>query len=295
MRRRTKTIISSVLAALSLLGVSVCGASLVLPEANVFYTSFEEPDYTLGSLYGQNGWVRNGSTVDASGLVVAGGTDGDPAAPAGNQMAKLLNAKSGSITYGGAPYASLKFTNTPLTEKLYFSAVTGFSGTISESTGLISRFYLNNSTDNFFGAAFGIHQDGGELRFFTMFPGGTGNATAVSFGTELAQENVFYRFEVDMDIIAKSYEIRVYDYVTNELLASSDEGRFRGDRAATIDYVRLGNSSNPATNGDDFVTYYDEIWISTNPIPEPSLVGVFVGAAALAAVVARRRLRVIEK
>ncbi len=246
-----------------LMVASIYGAPVVLPEANLFSTSFEEPDYLPGTVYGQNGWTRSGTTVDTPGMVIEDGTGAPLSAPDGTQMLQLSNPNG---QYGTGPYANLKFTEEAATDRLYFSAVTAFSGSITANTGLISRFYLNNTSDNFYGAAFGIHQQGGELRFFYL----NAKNEYVSFGEALAEADTFYRFEADLDITGLSYVVRVYDYEENTLIASTDKGFFRASKAIDINYLRITNSSNYNTNGDNYVTYYDQIWISTLPIPEGS-------------------------
>jgi len=263
----------------------VIGAPLLLPPASVLYTSFEEndtPPYFAGRLDGQNGWLLKGSTVQSSAQVVIGGSGGNPPSPDGLQMVALRNAKNNQGVFAGPPKVSLQFATTPYTDSLYFSGLTGFSGTLTEATGVISRFYLNG-TNEFNGVIFGLQKSGDDVRFFYN----NGNA-AVSFGDSVASADTFYRFEVDVDIAGKKFDIRVYDYATNTLLGSSQDAAFRGD-TASLSYLRLNNLSNPPTNGDDFATYYDQVWISTNPIPEPAAVSLLFGSGFLMMLFLRHR------
>ncbi|MDQ8194777.1 hypothetical protein QEH59_10095 [Coraliomargarita sp. SDUM461004] len=282
MKNKTKLITSLVFAA-SFMGARLLGA-LVVPDDNVYYTSFETPDYALGNVVGQDGWTLSGTTATTAAEIVV---NGEVDYLGGDQMLRLKNATWPSGTPRGTPIVNNEFTDTAMTDKLYFSGVTAFSGTITENeTGIISRFYLNNASNSFYGAAFGIHQDitnDNELHFFYMNTSGS----AVSFGTAQAAADTFYRFEIDMDIAAKSYEIKVFDYESDSLIATSDSGVFRGDTAMSINYLRVSNSSSITT--DNYETYYDEIVISSTPIPESRSLPVYLGLASFLFVLNRRR------
>lgn len=287
MKSTTRLLCAVIASALSLLP-TLDAAPLLLPEADLFYTSFESdgtPPYSPGMLRNQNGWVRNGTLVDAAGEVVVGGTGGYPSSPDGSQMVRLVNALNGSGAHGGSPIMSVNFASEAVTDKLYFSGVTGFSGTITEETKIISRMYLNNSSAEWMGVIVGIQQDAGKLRFFYTQQGNT--AVPTSFGAE-ASADAFYRFEVDVDIAGKSYAIRVYDSASDSLLASADDGAFRNNTAVTMNYLRINNLSNFPTTGDQFVTYYDQLWISTQAIPESSSLALIAGGAAIAFCIRRR-------
>lgn len=259
---------------ISTLGLIVCAASLlamaacgVAEEADVlFATSFENdeiPGYSEGTLKAQNEWVLSGA-VKASAEVVSGGTEGDPAAPDGHHLLRLKNLKDHFDKDKAGPYANLQFSQSPLTGQLHFSGLTAFSGSVSEKTGHISRIYLSEAGQfGFHGAALGIWQDQGELRFFVMDESNRGGkAHYVSFGDEHPKADTFYRFEADVDIVTKQYEVRVYDPATNRLLAESGSRKFRNKQEVAMNYLRLNNACNPSINGDDFTTYYDKIEIT---------------------------------
>lgn len=214
-----------------------------------------------------NGWKRANSTINDSAMVIAGGSEGAPAAPDGLQMLRLMNAKDDFGVSRGAPFASLKFVPTEVADRLSFSGMVGFTGDVSAKTGVIARFYLSNAekTEAFMGPSFGIWQEKGSLRFFhTKAPRGS----AVSFGEATIEIGKFYRFQLDINVRERSYKIRVYDVESGALLGSADDGRFRNDTAIGINYLRLNNQSDPAENGDDFITYFDQIQISAAPLSE---------------------------
>lgn len=246
-------------------------------EANVYYTSFEsneEPGYITGNLSGQNGWSA-GNQGGQRVVITGGGVN--PVAPNGLQLVSLD---------GTDLWQNLKFTDEALTERLYFSIASSISGTVTED-GLLTRLYLNNTSNGFHGAAFGIHREDGKLRFYTQFKDGSNNgSTRYTFGDVEASLDTFYRFEVDMDISGKSYLIRVYDFESGDLLAASADGGFRGDLSINIDYLRLNTSTNSA---NDITAYFDQVAISTTPIPEPSSLALLVGSGVLLFILAKRR------
>lgn len=288
MKKTSRLLFSACLMAALKLTPAVSAAPLILPPANVFYTSFESsgsPVYSAGALSGQNGWSLKGSTVNAAAQVIIGGSAGVPASPDGSQMVALRNAKNSQNVYAGSPKAALQFSTIAHADALYFSGITGYSGTISENTGVISRLYLND-TSEFNGVIFGLHQDGEEVRFFY-----NNGQTATSFGS-IATADTFYRFELDINIATKKFDIRVYSEADNLLLGSSTGAAFRGN-TATLSYLRLNNLSNPTGNGDDFVTYYDQIWISTQAIPEPATWGLLLGGCGFLMLAHRRPRRTV--
>jgi len=235
---------------------------------DLFETSFESgesPSYALGTIFGLNGWQRVNTTLNDAGMIIEGVKDGSPGAPDGTQMLRLTNAKGIFDIYRGAPYACIKIKSLETADQFSFSGVVGFSGDVSIKTGIISRFYLSNSekSNSFLGPAFGIWQERNALRFFyTKAPRGV----ATSFGDDTPVAGKLYRVELDVNVPERSYRIRVYDLENNTMIASADDGRFRNDTAIAINYLRLNNQSNPSENGDDFISYFDDIKISTTPL-----------------------------
>jgi len=255
---------------------NVGAADLTLPKAAVFFTSFEyeeTPAYSTNLSLDQMGWLKTKSFSRDAIKVIAGGMDGNPSAPDGHQMLKLESIRNPLVENpekeSGGPIISLKFSEKPLKDKLYFSGTTAFDGSIEGDTEIISRFYLNNATkeQEWLGIAFGIWNKKGERRFFyTKAPKGN----AADLGDAIARPGVFYRFELDVDIPNQSYHIRVYDFNDHSLLASADDGMFRTRIPVGLNYLRLQNmSDDQSAHGDIFSTYYDQIWIGTQPIAKP--------------------------
>lgn len=256
----------------------VSGAPEILPEANVFSTSFDAPQYSLGSVYGQDGWIKEGgsNTTNLSAEVI----DRDDM-----RMLKVSNGwNAKTLDWGGGGVASRLFAaDSPLTEKLYVSLVTAFDGTITAGDKLITRIHVTNSSNKFNGAVFGIRQVGEEIGFYY-----TDNNREYSFGTAAA--NVYYRFVVDMDIALKTYTVSVYDYLTNQLLASSGDAVFRSNSPSDITFLKLGNQNNDDPENDSYSSYFSNVWISTvPPIPEASTVSLLLGGVALCAVAVLKR------
>jgi len=243
------------------LAAPASAAPLVLPPADIFYTSFESnetPAYNTGTLIGQNGWV--GSTTSPYQIVANNVT---PGTPDGSQMVKITG--SNAIT-------SLTYASPALMGDLYFSALAAFNvSTVNLADTLISRMYLNNSSANFNGAGFGIRQVNSQYEFYYL----SSTNVATSFGSINASADTFYRFEADVDIDARKYVLRVYDYQTNVLLASASDLAFRNGGPDSFNYLRLQNVS------VDFSSYYDQVWLSTTPVPEPSTMAFLIGGGLL--------------
>lgn len=241
------------------------------PAEELFATSFEADEqspYLVGKLVDHEGWVLNGSGYKSAALVVAGGADDAPAAPDGKQMIRIENPQTIFDNGTGGPFVSYQFSGKPLKEALHFSGLTAFTGSITPETEVISRFYLTNASkkESFLGAAFGIWQKRGELKFFYT-TGSRGRMT--SLGEAMIEPGKFYRFEVNVNPEQRSFGIRVYDHGSGTLLASAEDGRFRGDVDVLINYLRMSNSSNTPTRGDKFAVYYDDIRIGKGTLPEP--------------------------
>ncbi len=241
------------------------------PTEELFATSFEadeEPPYLVGKLVDHEGWVLNGSGYKSAAQVVEGGADGAPVAPEGKQMIRIENPQTIFDNGTGGPFASYQFSRQPLKEALHFSGLTAFTGSITPETETIARFYLTNASkkESFLGAAFGIWQKRGELRFF--YTTGTRGRTT-SLGEAVIEPGKFYRFEVNVNPEQRSFGIRVYDHASGTLLASAEDGRFRGDVDVLINYLRMSNSSNTPTRGDQFAVYYDGIRIGKGTLPKP--------------------------
>ncbi len=285
MKKRTSLLL---LLAAAVLASPVLAAPLVLPPADTYSTSFEStdvPPYSLGNINGQNGWSLKGSTVLSSAQIINGGSGGAPATPDGTQMLALRNAPTSGGAPGGSPKVALQFATTALTDTLHFSGLTAFSGTIGTSTDIISRFYLNDSANEFNGVIFGLRQESGSLRFFY-----NDGLSATSFGSVNALADTFYRFELDIQITSRTFDIRVYSHDNNTLLGSYEGAAFRGT-TSSLSHLRLNNLSTGTTpTGDNFVTYYDQIWInSTAAVPEPSTWALLLGAGALFLLITHRR------
>lgn len=207
-------------------------ASAVWSADENLVISFEEDEsYRPGSLEGQNGWQINSANVNK--ILVSP----DEGSRNGQYCAKVTQ---------GNTYSNKTLTESSLVEPAAFSIQTRLNPEGFERPGH-SRIFLSESIANrrFGGVSFGIEEKEGRLTLF--YRDGEERKPLVSEHTVSPQ--VFYRFEANLHIASRTYDLRVYEDGSSTPLGEISGARFRGD-IKEINHLMLNGTPG---------AYFDEI------------------------------------
>lgn len=244
-----------------------------------YQTGFEPADYATGSLIGQNGWTRYDAdaplpTVDVQGSIVRSLTGGTQA------------VKFQTTGAGADPYAD--FTD-------IYTGATGISAATLAAEPLVTIQFdmMRGTLDNGVlpTAAWGIDvydaDDSALAATIVAYDDLLGPAVG---GSDAAGSFVFLgdgsaRGNWDTYTISLNYLTRKYAVALNgvQLGAELDFGATADNGIGDVDFLAL-------TRGTD-AAYFDNLIITTSPVPEPAMAGTMVLAIAGAVSVRRRTSR----
>lgn len=273
-----------------LIGLTVSAVSVVAQQ--VAFVGFEQPDYQIGAIDGQQGWsVKQPTAFTDRNMVMTGGEDGRPQAPQGVQYLRMRshhNTTSSAmqtittdkLTEPFRLSVDLAFSNTDVVNRTWTRYITIADSAIGDSTGVVFGFQGGNG-DNLV-----VYRVGNDLIPIQSLAG-PGNLTV--------SENEFYQFVADVHFLENGrsyYDLSVYNQ-DGVLLAYAEDLGTRHNVAyqydlfhAQITRVETGTS----TEFGDF--YVDNLIVSL--VPEASTAVVWAGLSLLAFMAIRRRIMVSQ-
>lgn len=223
--------------------------------ADIFYTGFEASEGYLvdSSSTGSNPTV----TGNNQSQIRSGGNDGRPFAPQGTAYAAIGNNNTAAGNIRTAPFES------NITSDFYVSLQIAWTGDMNWGGAAPNmRVIFGNTTlsSDFNGISFGMVGDSDNENIYAMVRHGTGNAVVLISDTPL-QQDTFYRYEVDVRLEGKNYDIRLYDGM-DVLMGGLTNIAFTHSSLTSINMI------NYTVSAPFFRAFVDDVWVSTMPIPE---------------------------
>lgn len=228
---------------------------------NILDVGYEDPTYSIGDISGQDGW----SIIDSNGTaeVVSESASPTGSAPEGNQLLEL-DANDNAAVSAAKTFATQTEPFTMSFEMAYDAAT---------DRGRSHTVYIGNTSDRFGGVNVGFDDVGtGTTDLFVTDADGKN-----LFGEGLAEEDTFYRFDIDIRPAEQRYDVNVYD-ADGFVAGSSDNG----SRNSIDSFDRVIFSNFVGEDGTDNM-FVDNVFA----IPEPSTL-VLLGLGGLLLMKRRR-------
>lgn len=277
---------------LLMLLIGLTGSAVSIMAQQVAFVGFEQPDYLLGAIDGQQGWsVKQPTAFTDRNLVMAGGEGGRPQAPQGVQYLRMRshhNTTSSAmqtittdkLTEPFRLSVDLAFGNTDVVNRTWIRHITIADSAIGDSTGVVFGFQGGNG-DNLV-----VYRAGNDWIPIQSLAG-PGNLTV--------SENEFYRFVADVYFLENGqsyYDLSVYN-LDGDLLAYAEDLGTRHNVAYQYDLFHAQITRMEGGVGTEFGDFYvDNLIVSL--VPEASTAVVWAGLSLLALMAIRRRIMVSQ-
>lgn len=242
--------------------------AIVLPEPNLFFTGFEADEgYTVDAAV----TIGEPTVVAVSRSdIVSGGNSGRPIAPQGSAYASISRNSTQESYLITKPFSSNIESDFHMSLQLAWTGSMDWGHTADPLARVILGEH-GGPDGNFRGITFGILGDKGDENLYAVARTRIDNVDInIKISETPLSQDVFYRYELDVNWEEKMYDIRVYG---DELLGSLTNIAFSSTAANPLSFVDMIHYH----TGSPFHTLYvDEVWVSTTPIPEVAHYGMGV-------------------